>query len=532
MPDTAMHHAGAAQPEQAEGYADAGRWWILATCSLVAFAQLVEPQLWMIGYSIPPSAFGAAWGDYRLIANIGVVIFIAFQLIGGVLADMFGRRRILLIGAIGATVGNMLSLVADTVPAMVATRGLVGAMGALAFPLTLGLIRLSFAGDERKLALLIFTFANALGVLARLLAIPIEDRFGWRWALLLPIACGVAGAALAWRTIPESRAPGGVGRGEAVASAAWTMVFLAIVFGFAVAQSSGTWRNPLTLTAGGAGLAGFIVMTVWSRSSRTPELFQRAEHVPRSLLTILLLVTATLNFALTGYILQLYGFFFHVKQYGGLLSGVALAPTVLANLLWMRWAARFAVERPTQQVVSVGMVAVAAALALSGLMGPELPYLFFVPVMALFGLGFLLASTAWAFFFFNALPGDMACVNAGINRAAGLVGGAIAGAVLSVVLQAAGMAEFMRRLAELGLNEARQQQAVAALDAALQAGPLLGEEAESLQELGRLALLAIYRDAYNAGVTAALLTAAAVTVAVGLIAWAWMRWAGRALREG
>ncbi|NJM05661.1 MFS transporter, partial [Candidatus Gracilibacteria bacterium] len=206
------------------------RWWILAACCSVAFAQQAEPHLWMIGLDIPASAFGTAWREYRFLSNFGVVLFVACQLLGGVLGDLYGRRRMLLIGAIGATVANVLSLAAWNVPSLIAARGIVGMLGALAFPLALGIIRLAFTSNERKVALLIYTFCTALGVLAGLLAIPIDDWFGWRWALLLPILSGIVGIGLAWRYVPESRAHGGLRRVEAVTTAAWSLVFLGLIF--------------------------------------------------------------------------------------------------------------------------------------------------------------------------------------------------------------------------------------------------------------------------------------------------------------
>jgi MFS family permease len=310
---------------------------------------------------------------------------------------------------------------------------------------------------------------------------------------------------------------------EAFASAAWTLVILALIFGLAVAQSLGSWSNLITLTAGGMGLLGLGSMIAWSRWNSTLNLFQQAEEGTPNLLALLLIVAATLNFALTGYTLQLYGFFFHVKQYSAFVSGLALAPIVLFNLFWFRWAARFSVERPTRTVVTVGLSAMAVAAAISGLMDSSTAYLWFVPAMALFGLGFLLASTAWTYFFFSVLPGDLAGVNAGINRAAMLVGGAISGAVLNAVLQFAGMAEFTRRLAELGLSEAQKAEALLALDAALQQGALSGEGLETPEILTRLLLLSVYREAFNIGVTATLLTVAGVCVAIGGLAWLWMR---------
>ncbi|MCX7790472.1 MAG: hypothetical protein N2378_07510, partial [Chloroflexaceae bacterium] len=58
-------------------YDDPRRWWMLAACCTVAFAQQAEPFLWMIGYEIPSSAFGTGWREYRVLASLGALLFVA-----------------------------------------------------------------------------------------------------------------------------------------------------------------------------------------------------------------------------------------------------------------------------------------------------------------------------------------------------------------------------------------------------------------------------------------------------------------------
>lgn len=492
---------------------------MLAACCTVGFAQLAEPQLWMIGLDIPASAFGTAWGEYRFLSNLGVVLFVAFQLTGGVLGDLVGRRRIFLIGAVGSTLSNMLSLLAWNLPALIATRALVGLMGALAFPLTLGIVRLTFAGPERSIALLLYTLALSIGTLASLLAIPIEYWFGWRSALLLPIITGLAGIILAWRYLRESRAEGGIRQREAITVTAWTLVLLALVFGLAVAHSSGTLRNPITLMAGGVGALGLLAIGYWTRRSPRPGRTPREDWAPRPLLSLMLLVTAILSFALSGYALQLYQFFYTVQQYSVFVSGLALAPIVLGNLVVLPWAARVAIEWPKHVVIALGLSTMGVAMLLTALARPGLPYLFLVPAMALFGIGFLLATTTWTYFFFSALPEDLAGVTAGINRAAGLVGSTLASVVLSTVVQFSGMADFQRRLDDIQLTPQQQEQALDALNKALQLGHAIDDTIQTPETIIRLGLLAVYREAYGVGVSAAMVVAGILCLACGVVAW-------------
>jgi hypothetical protein len=504
------------------------RWHVLAACCVVAFAQQAEPHLWMIGYEIPSSAFGAAWREFRILANLGVVLFVAFQLVGGVLGDLLGRRRILLIGAAGAMLSNTISLLAPDLQTLIVTRALTGVTGALAFPLTLGLIRLTFEGEERTRALVIYTFVTAVGVLASLLGIPFEYWWGWRAALVLPIVTGAAGLYLAWRYVPESRARGGFGRVEAIIAAAWALVFLAVMFGLTVARASGTWANPITIAAGGVGALGLLLMVAWTQHAARSGLFRGAEEVPRHFLSLLILISAALSFGLVGYVLQLYSFFFTVQQLSGIVAGLALAPIFAGNLFTLRWAARVTTAQPTHVSVAAGLAAMALAMLLTSLARPNTPYLLLLPPMMLFGLGFLIASASWAYFFFAALPADLIGLSSGINRASGLVGSALSGVLLATVVEVAGKADFALRLAELGLPAEQQDLAIQAIDAALRQGITADQVAQAPGALVALSLMSAYRESFSVGVTSALVLAAAVCLAVGVVAWLWLRGAARA----
>jgi predicted MFS family arabinose efflux permease len=488
---------------------------------MVAFAQQAEPHLWMIGVEIPASAFGTAWREYRFLTNLGVVLFVACQLIGGVLGDLYGRRRLLLIGAIGATVANIVSLLAWNTPSLIVARGIVGVLGALAFPLALGIIRIVFVGDERKIALLIYTFVTALGVLAALLAIPVENWVGWRWALLLPIISGIVGIVLARRYVPESKAQIGLRRFEAMTTAAWSLSFLAMIFGVAAAQSSNNWLNPITIGAGIVGLASLALLVYWTSNSSPGYLATPSSVLPRRFLSLLLFITAALSFTLSGFILQLYQYFFTVRIWTGFISGIALAPILLGNIFTMRWAARVAIEQPRGVVIGGGLAAMAIAIFLTALARPNTPYVLLVPPMVLYGLGFLLASTAWTHFFFGALPNDLIGLNAGINRSAALVGGGVSGVVLSAIVQNVGMVDFERRLGDLGLDATQQAQALAALDEVLQLRGTPDAREQIPDEIISLGLIAAYQEAFSAGISYALLTIAVLCLACSVLAWLW-----------
>ena len=153
-PESAPAATEAAPPE---GHPDPLRGWILAACCIVGFARMADPKLWQMGLDIPATAFGAGWQEYRVFSTVTGLLLVAAMLVGGLLGDYFGRRRVLLSAMLVATVAGVLTAAAPGVPWFVATRSVDVAAGAVAFPLTLAVVRLTFTGRERPLALLVYT---------------------------------------------------------------------------------------------------------------------------------------------------------------------------------------------------------------------------------------------------------------------------------------------------------------------------------------------------------------------------------------
>ena len=190
----------------------------------VVFAKLVDPQAWMMGLDSPVSAFGAAWSDLPGFLSCQPLILTGFVLVGGVLGDAFGRRRVLVLGVAVATLANILATFAPSPPWFVITRAAEAFGSALALPMTLAVIRLTFQGRTLPVALLVYTFVTIVAVLTSLVALVLVELAGWRATLVLPIAAGALGTVLAWRYVRDSRASGGGGVRRGVAAAAWSLM--------------------------------------------------------------------------------------------------------------------------------------------------------------------------------------------------------------------------------------------------------------------------------------------------------------------
>ena len=160
-----------------------------------------------------PSIRADLGGSYSLIQWLGAAYTLAMAiglLTGGRLGDIFGRRRMFLIGAIGFTLASLACGLAQTPTELIAGRAVQGLFGAVMLPQGLGLIKEMFPPEEIAAAF------GAFGPIMGLSAVggPIlagflvdADVFGWAWRTIfaINIPIGVAALLVGLKVLPPSR---------------------------------------------------------------------------------------------------------------------------------------------------------------------------------------------------------------------------------------------------------------------------------------------------------------------------------------
>src|ERR687898_913646 len=169
----------------------------------------------------PPMSKGAVLAltcaaQFMVVLDIAVVnvyglLLGGFLMFGGRLADLIGRRRILVAGLAIFSSASLLAGLAGSAELLIAARGLQGFGAALIAPAALSILAVNFSeGQERNRALGIFGAVGgtsaSIGVIASGL---LTDGPGWRWVFFINIPIGVLLVALATVVLVADRAPGG-----------------------------------------------------------------------------------------------------------------------------------------------------------------------------------------------------------------------------------------------------------------------------------------------------------------------------------
>ncbi|MCX4750816.1 MFS transporter [Kitasatospora sp. NBC_01287] len=190
---------------------DRRRWIALAIVMTASFMDLVDVTIVNIAVPSIQRNLGASFSAIQWVTGGYALAFAIGLITGGRLGDVYGRKRIFLLGIGGFTVASALCGLASDPGILVATRVLQGGTAALMVPQVLSIIHATFPAEERGKVFGMFGAMVGLGAVSGPLlgALLTEwDLFGlqWRPIFLINLPVGVAGLLLGRRFITESRA--------------------------------------------------------------------------------------------------------------------------------------------------------------------------------------------------------------------------------------------------------------------------------------------------------------------------------------
>src|SRR5215475_3258769 len=183
------------------------RTWTLIAVSLATFMTYLDNNI--VNVAIPAiqrdlrlSTSGLEW-----VVSGYILVFASLLLAGGRLADVFGRRRIFLIGLGIFTVASLFAGLAGSVGVLISSRAVQGLGAALVTPPTLAIISATFTDKRQRAAAIgVWTAVGALALaVGPLLGGLISQHLHWSWIFYINVPVGIATMALAAWAIRESR---------------------------------------------------------------------------------------------------------------------------------------------------------------------------------------------------------------------------------------------------------------------------------------------------------------------------------------
>jgi EmrB/QacA subfamily drug resistance transporter len=252
-------------------------------------------------------------------------------LVGGSLGDLFGARRLFLLGIGLFGVTSVLCAAAPDGTTLILARGLQGVAGAILTPAGLAVIATTFSGEERGAAIGSWTAWTGIGfVIGPLLGGWLITHGSWRWVFLINVPIAIATAALVLYVVPKREGGNERARVDVVGGVLCVLGLGGPVFALIEEPRRG-WGDPLILGAFFGGLVLLAIFLWWERRQTAPmlplRLFSKRNFTFANIETLTVYAAlSTLSFFLVLFLQQLAG-------YSPVKSGLTLVPITIVMFL-------------------------------------------------------------------------------------------------------------------------------------------------------------------------------------------------------
>ncbi|MGH9026723.1 MAG: MFS transporter, partial [Acidimicrobiia bacterium] len=429
MEHPTLTHPDAQPPADAAPYPR--RWWATVPLSLGIFISAIDATVVNVALPSIVDDLDATNADLQWILDAYIVVLAGFILLGGGLADRFGRRGVFVAGFTVFGIGSMLGAFAGSTSTLIAARAITGVGGALMLPPALAIISVIFTDlTERTRAVAIYAGIAGVGIAAGpVVGGLLLDEFWWGSVFLVNVPVCVLAVALTVWLVPTSRKPGGE-RLDVTGAALSVLSLGALVYGIIEGPANG-WFDPEIALALGLGIALLVAFTWWELHTPAPMFDVRVLRIPAvaGAATAIFLVYLT-SYGLLYLIPQ---YLQYVLGYSTIEVGLGMLPFGVLFAALSPRSARIAARFGIGPTIVGGLVMMTAGLFLLGLTREFSGFAIVAAGEVVYALGWasLMAPATTAVM--NALPVEKAGDGSAVNQLSRQVGGAFGVAVVGSV---------------------------------------------------------------------------------------------------
>ncbi len=414
------------------------RWLILVAISIAQLMVVLDATIVNIALPSAQTDLGFSDDDRQWVVTAYALAFGGLLLLGGKLGDLFGRKRVFVVGLGGFAAASFLGGLADSFALLVGARALQGLFGALLAPAALSLLATTFTDPtERVKAFGIFgAIAGGGAAVGLLLGGVLTEYLSWRWCLFVNLAFAIPAMLMGLRLIVDAPLVGARPKIDLPGVLTVSLGLFALVYGFAEAESSG-WGSGVVVACLAVAvvlLGAFVAIQARSGHPLLPLRIVRDRDRGGSLIAMALSGAAMFGvfLFLTYYLQETLGFTPVQTGVGflPLVAGIMISSTTAGPKLQPRLGIR--------PLISGGMVLGGIGLLLFTRLGLDSSYFpdVIVPLVVM-GLGMgLIFSTSFASATAGVEPHDAGIASAMVNVSQ-QVGGSIGTALLNTFFSSA-----------------------------------------------------------------------------------------------
>ena len=409
------------------------RWWGLVAVALATFMTYLDNNVTNVAIPTIQRSLHLSIAGLEWVVSSYILVFAALLLVGGKLADVYGRRRLFFAGLTVFTLASLGAGLAGSGSVLISMRLLQGLGAALLVPTTLAIIVATFDNArERTAAVGVWTAIGAMALaFGPLIGGFISQHVHWGWIFFINVPVGVITFAIALPAISESRDTSVARHLDVPGLAASVVALFSLTYALIEGHDHG-WTSGLILGAfalAAAGAVGFVLIEA------------RAEHpmIPLALFRSRLFAGGTGIMMLWAF--GVFGIYFFTSIYLQVVlgfsptrAGLAFVPMALCIALFAGFGGPLATRVGAHRVVAAGLALDAVGLYLFSRLGAGATFAGLMPGFVFFGAGSGLMQVPLTNAVLESMPPERSGIASALfnnsREVAGLLGITVIGAVL------------------------------------------------------------------------------------------------------
>jgi EmrB/QacA subfamily drug resistance transporter len=409
------------------------RWWILIAVSLATFMTYLDNNVTNVAIPTIQRNLHLSIAGLEWVVSSYILVFASLLLFGGRMADLYGRRRLFLIGLSVFTLASLAAGLAGSGTELIAARLVQGLGAALLVPTTLAIIMATFHSPrERNSAIGTWTAIGALAIgVGPLIGGFISQHFHWGWIFFINVPIGIITAAIGVPAITESRDEAATRRLDLPGLVTSALALFTLVYALIEGHDKG-WTSGLIMAAFGvAAVSAAAFLLIESRAENpmvATRLFRSRVFGGGSAVMMLWSFGILGIYFFTSIYLQTILGFSPTK------AGLAFVPMAVCLAVFASLAPRVAPRLGTHRTVGLGMAVMTAGLYLVARLGGGATFAGLMPGFLMFGAGAGLMNVPLTNAVLHSMPPERSGIASALLNAsrelAGLLGITVIGAVL------------------------------------------------------------------------------------------------------
>jgi EmrB/QacA subfamily drug resistance transporter len=410
------------------------KWWTLGAVAFGLFMIMLDNTVVNVALPTMKKDLHVNTAQLEWVVVAYALTFAALLITGGKLGDLYGRRRLFVIGLVIFTASSLACGLASSAGFLIGARAVQGVGAALMNPATLSIIAATFPPKERGRAIGIWAGVSALALaIGPLVGGVIVEKLNWNWIFFVNIPIGILGIVASQVFIKESRDTSHEQSLDLPGLATSALGLFTLSYALIEGNDKG-WASPEIL-------AFFVAAVVLLGAFVVLELYQRLPMLDLSLFKIGSFSGANTVAMLVS--MGMFGVFFFVSlyiqnilHYSAIQAGAMFLPMTVLIIVIAPIAGQLSDRVGARWLMGAGMTIVGISLLLYQRATVDSTFWTLLPAMVLGGVGMAMTMSPMTAAAMGSVPVDKAGVGSGVLNSFRQVGGSLGIALMGAILAA------------------------------------------------------------------------------------------------